>query len=75
MKLIKVLVGLTLGLGGCKSIEEAHQQRDDAKCLSYGVLKGSQPYVECRMQLEQQRSDRNRALMSSPATIFFVNSQ
>lgn len=29
---------------------------DDAQCLSYGVQKGSQPYVDCRMQLERNRA-------------------
>lgn len=29
---------------------------DDAKCLSYGVPKGSPAYVQCRTQLDQNRA-------------------
>jgi hypothetical protein len=58
-----------LSLTGCKTIDEANMDRDDAKCLSYGVQKGSPHYVECRLQLEQQRAANRRALLASPAPV------
>jgi len=46
-----------LSLAGCKHIEEAENAADDRKCASYGVAKGSDAYVQCRMALERNRSN------------------
>jgi hypothetical protein len=49
---------LPLLLAGCQTVTpEARMAQDDAKCLSYGVPRGSQPYVQCRMQLDQNRAN------------------
>lgn len=69
-----VLILGALTLAGCKTTEQLVAE-DDAKCLSYGVAKGSPPYVECRMRLETQRNHRNLVLMSAPGTALFVNSR
>ena len=55
---------IPLALTGCAShraaeraaAEQASGVADDAKCLSLGVPKGSQPYVTCRLQLAHDRS-------------------
>jgi hypothetical protein len=33
--------------------EAARDAADDAKCQSYGLKKGTQPYAACRVQLAQ----------------------
>jgi hypothetical protein len=50
-----VLAALAAALGGCVTTEDRMAQ-DDAKCASYGLLKGSGPYAQCRMQLENNRA-------------------
>lgn len=40
-----------------KARQDAVNQADDAKCRSYGVQPGSQPYVACRINLEQSRAN------------------
>ena len=55
---MKRAILVTLLLAGCQTASpEARMAQDDAKCLSYGVAKGSQPYVQCRMQLDQNRAN------------------
>ena len=51
-----MLIAVVLGLAGCKTAEQV-QSEHDAQCQSYGVARGSPPYVECRMRLDQQRAD------------------
>lgn len=46
-----------LTAAGCKTTEEKIAE-DDTKCRSYSVAVGSPAYVECRMRLDQARSDR-----------------
>lgn len=55
-----------LSLAGCKTMDEAIAERDDAKCLSYGVQKGSQQYTDCRLQLERNRSSERAAALGGP---------
>ena len=57
---------IPLTLAGCASqaakqarIAEQQQVRDvadNARCLSLGVPRGSQPYVACRLQIAHDRS-------------------
>jgi len=35
---------------------QAQAARDDAQCQSYGVAPGSPDYVQCRMNLDNQRA-------------------
>lgn len=55
---MKKALFLALFLAGCVTNQEQQIAADDARCLSYGVPKGSPAYVECRMKLDQGRSDR-----------------
>lgn len=57
IKGVFVLCGLLL-LSGCITNQQQQISADDARCLSYGVPKGSPDYVACRARLDQQRSDR-----------------
>jgi hypothetical protein len=54
-------------LSGCVTAEEQFATKDDAVCLSYGAPKGSAPYVQCRMQLAQNRSNAN--MVNSPLSM------
>ncbi len=54
---IGMAAGAVLSLTGCVQTMEQRIAADDAKCQSYGVAKGSQPYIECRMLLDKGRSD------------------
>lgn len=67
-----IALAAVLSLAGCKTIDEARSERDDARCLSYGVQRGSPPYVECRMALDRNRSNETAALNSAPAPTFPV---
>ena len=63
-------------LSGCVTAEQAQQQQaariadDDATCRSYGVARGSDAYVACRMNLTNNHAtqdtvaDINRARRS-----------
>lgn len=53
-----VVIGFSLMLTGCVTNQQQQIAADDARCLSYGVTKGSPDYVACRSRLDQQRSDR-----------------
>jgi hypothetical protein len=49
-----------LAVAGCASgqnVQVTREQADDAKCRSYGAAKGSPAYVNCRTQLDVQRSN------------------
>ena len=50
-----ILLGICLLLGGCVTAEERLAQ-DDRACQSYGMVKGSPAYQNCRMQLENNRA-------------------
>jgi hypothetical protein len=62
---IIALAGL---LAGCVTAQDRMAQ-DDQKCLSYGVAKGSKPYVDCRMELDRQRSNERMTLMSGGTVV------
>jgi len=38
---------------------------DDARCLSYGAKPGSDAYVQCRMNLDNQRDANRRAAIGA----------
>jgi len=48
-------------LSGCVHTGEEVANADDTKCRSYGIQPGTQPYVQCRMQLDHDRSTRQTA--------------
>jgi len=41
------------------------EERDDSTCQSYGLQVGTPSYVNCREQLQQQRSDRRAAFLAT----------
>jgi hypothetical protein len=59
MRSVVITIGLGAMLSGCLTAEEKAQQlaaSDDATCLSWGVQRGTPPYVQCRSQLAQQHA-------------------
>lgn len=55
-----IAASVALALTGCVTSEQRIAQ-DDQQCLSYGVQKGSPEYVQCRMKLDENRSNRQAA--------------
>lgn len=58
LRLIPMLA-LAVGLTGCASAAERQARNakiDHEKCASYGAAAGTQIYAQCRMSLEQNRS-------------------
>jgi hypothetical protein len=43
---------------------QAIAANDDAQCRSYGAAPGSQTYIQCRMNLDNQRAQIRAALAS-----------
>ena len=66
-------VAVTVVVAGCAEYEAHRQQEqiaqaqaqatnDDAQCRSYGTQPGSQMYVQCRMNLDNQRAQLRNAI-------------
>lgn len=57
---IVAIIALSGLLMGCQTVaQRVAAQRDvadDAKCQSFGAAKGTQPYMDCRLALEHDRS-------------------
>lgn len=64
---------LALPLAGCAQYEaqqqaqaqaqaEAQAASDDAQCQSYGAAPGSPPYIQCRMNLDNQRASMRQMI-------------
>lgn len=63
---------LALTLAACASEQERQAQaqaqaaaieaNDDAKCQSYGAAPGSQAYIQCRMNLDNQRAQMRQMI-------------
>lgn len=70
-----IALAAVLSLAGCKTIAEAQSERDDAKCVSYGAPKGSPAYTQCRLQLEQNRSNERAAFLGSPSPASMIAPQ
>jgi hypothetical protein len=72
MKRLAALV-LLASLCGCVTRPQGPQltvdQADDIKCQGYGVAKGSAAYVQCRMNLNDQRAANERADTAARAAI------
>ena len=71
------LAAMTLiasGLSGCAEYYARQSQQyaaqaqaqDDAQCRSYGTAPGSPAYVQCRMNLDNQRTALATALIAHP---------
>ena len=65
---VSVLPGILM-LAACQTTEE-RLVADDQRCQSYGVQPGSPGYVQCRLQLDQQKA--NQRLLNSTSPVGFV---
>jgi hypothetical protein len=68
--LVACLALLCLPLAGCLTAQERQQQmtaQDDQKCRSFGATPGSDIYVKCRMNLNDNREANQRAAMDDLA--------
>lgn len=50
------------GTAGYNNSPQAIAANDDAKCQSYGAVPGSQDYIQCRMNLDNQRAAMRQAV-------------
>jgi hypothetical protein len=67
---IAVVLAVGISLAGCVSAQERQAQadaqaaainaHDDAQCQSYGAAPGSPSYIQCRMNLDNQRAQRRQ---------------
>lgn len=71
---MKRAILLALMLAGCQTTEQA-ALKDDTQCRSYGVAPGTQPYVDCRMRLDQQRADQRQINSLSPGSFLLGTMQ
>lgn len=64
---------LVLTLTGCAAYEQRQQEQaqaqaaarnanDDAQCQSYGAAPGSPSYIQCRMNLDNQRASMRQMI-------------
>jgi len=75
MRIVAALA-IALTLGSCAEYQaqqqaqaqaqaQAQQASDDAQCQSYGAAPGSPAYIQCRMNLDNQRSQMRAAVASA----------
>jgi len=50
------------GTAGYNNSPQARAANDDAQCQSYGAAPGSQAYIQCRMNLDNQRAAMRSAV-------------
>ena len=63
------LAATAAALAGCAGSESATQAKfraDDAKCKSYGAEPGTDNYVQCRLVIDIQKANAERAAASLP---------
>lgn len=71
MHRILIIAGLSLLCSGCLTTEEQAEQAaaaDDASCQSYGAKRGTDLYIQCRMQKDQQRQANRAAVAAAIAS-------
>ena|SRR5581483_1556888 len=75
MRIIAACI-LALMLTGCAAYEQRQREQaaaeaaavaanDDAQCRFYGAAPGSQAYIQCRMNLDNQRAQMRAAVASA----------
>ena len=70
MKLLRVgaVIALAITMSGCAEYQaeraQAMADNDDAQCQSYGAQPGTQAYIQCRMNLDNQRAQMRTAIAS-----------
>jgi hypothetical protein len=73
---IIVACALALAVAGCAAYEQQQREQaqaqaaaqaanDDAQCQSYGAAAGSPTYVQCRMNLDNQRASMRQMIIGS----------
>jgi outer membrane lipoprotein SlyB len=66
---VLLLAATAAALAGCASSDSATQAKfraDDAKCKSYGAEHGTDNYVQCRLAIDIQKANAERAGVSLP---------
>lgn len=67
MRVLAVFIGF-IALSGCASYQAERQatqnQADGAKCESFGAVRGSLPYVQCMVEMDNQRAANQRAAVA-----------
>jgi hypothetical protein len=70
-----IALAIGLMLGSCAEYQARRQQaefeeaqaiaaNEDAQCRSYGAVPGSQAYIQCRMNFDNQRAQMRAAIAS-----------
>jgi hypothetical protein len=55
------------GTAGYNNSPEVRAANDDAQCQSYGAAPGSQAYIQCRMNIDNQRAQMRAAVAGALA--------
>lgn len=75
MRIITACV-LALAVAGCAAYEQQQREQaqaqaqaqaasDDAQCQSYGAAPGSPSYVQCRMNIDNQRASMRQMIIGN----------
>jgi hypothetical protein len=67
-------LGFIALLSGCSAADREawghpDPEADDAKCRSFGLKSGTEPYMQCRMYAEQQRGETQRRNLAASAQL------
>jgi len=73
MRIIAVCAALALTLVGCAAYEQQQREQaqaqaavqaanDDVQCQSYGAAPGSPMYIQCRMNIDNQRASMRQMI-------------
>lgn len=67
MRVLAVFIGF-LTLSGCAQYQAERQaeqnQADGAKCESFGAVRGTVPYIQCMVDMDNQRQTNRRAAVA-----------
>jgi hypothetical protein len=55
---ILMVIAVSIPLGACQTVEQ-RMATDNIICQSYGVAPGTQGYIQCRMNLDNNRANVN----------------
>ncbi|MEW6318149.1 MAG: hypothetical protein AB1670_17405 [Pseudomonadota bacterium] len=65
---ILIAMGISLVLAGCANYQaqlaEQVASAADAQCRSYGAQPGSPAYIQCRMNIDNQRANERSAALA-----------
>jgi hypothetical protein len=67
MRPLMIFIGL-LAFSGCAQYRAERQaeqnQADGAKCESFGAIRGTAPYIQCMVDMDNQRAANRRAAIA-----------